>query len=592
MELRQEVFLMQPKRVRGPRSAGCRQWHSAWRPGTPSDLVMDNFPAIEEVDDLDLITDEELEETYLERLVGLKEMFPSPVRTGSSHLIGATKTSSLWFYHFVREAIWITTTSAIILALPLAIEVTQIQAQDDLKKVRNEKLFEANAAMSAAVITPPMEEPVRNELAELELDNGEDDKTPGLDAPAAKKNKKKKKKKKPAGDTQEEGISEEPAKPAEGDEVEAGDQVEDGAGGDAPAKKKKKKKKKKGGAGGGGGGNRPQQTDPPTIAIGDLYPDGEFPLGEICQYTDDNLWRTSSQEMKMKDFAFEEALKEARQAAEAHRQKHSIHKPPEMPLIILYSPEMFPSPVRTGSSHLIGATKTSSLWFYHFVREAIWITTTSAIILALPLAIEVTQIQAQDDLKKVRNEKLFEANAAMSAAVITPPMEEPVRNELAELELDNGEDDKTPGLDAPAAKKNKKKKKKKKPAGDTQEEGISEEPAKPAEGDEVEAGDQVEDGAGGDAPAKKKKKKKKKKGGAGGGGGGNRPQQTDPPTIAIGDLYPDGEFPLGEICQYTDDNLWRTSSQEMKMKDFAFEEALKEARQAAEAHRQRTVRGG
>ena len=72
-------------------------------------------------------------------------MFPSPVRTGSSHLIGATKTSSLWVYHFIREAIWITTTSAIILALPLAIEVTQIQAQDDLKKARNEKLFEANA---------------------------------------------------------------------------------------------------------------------------------------------------------------------------------------------------------------------------------------------------------------------------------------------------------------------------------------------------------------------------------------------------------------------------------------------------------------
>ena len=36
-------------------------------------------------------------------------------------------------------------------------------------------------------------------------------------------------------------------------------------------------------------------------------------------YKDDNLWRYSSQEMKMKDYAFEEALRDARQAAEAHR---------------------------------------------------------------------------------------------------------------------------------------------------------------------------------------------------------------------------------------------------------------------------------
>ena len=39
----------------------------------------------------------------------------------------------------------------------------------------------------------------------LQLDNGDADKAPELEAPVAKKNKKKKKKKKPAGETQEEG---------------------------------------------------------------------------------------------------------------------------------------------------------------------------------------------------------------------------------------------------------------------------------------------------------------------------------------------------------------------------------------------------
>ena len=33
---------------------------------------MEHYPAIEEVDDLDLIPDDELEETYMERLAGLK----------------------------------------------------------------------------------------------------------------------------------------------------------------------------------------------------------------------------------------------------------------------------------------------------------------------------------------------------------------------------------------------------------------------------------------------------------------------------------------------------------------------------------------
>jgi len=171
--------------------------------------------------------------------------------------------------------------------------------------------------MSAAVITPEVEEPLRNELAELQIDEAN---TPELEAPAAKKNKKKKKKKKPAGEQQEEGVNlTEGAEAVNDNEGEA-----DNEGGDVPegeeseegvAKKKKKKKKKKA----GGAAKVLAQTDPPSIAIVDLFPNRDFPLGEISDYKDDNLWRTSSQEMKMRDYAFEEALKDARQAAEAHR---------------------------------------------------------------------------------------------------------------------------------------------------------------------------------------------------------------------------------------------------------------------------------
>lgn len=70
-------------------------------------------------------------------------MFPSPVRRSGGFVVDKTKSSTMWLYHFVRSAIWITVTSSIILILPVAVEVSQIQAADEMKKVRKEKLFEA-----------------------------------------------------------------------------------------------------------------------------------------------------------------------------------------------------------------------------------------------------------------------------------------------------------------------------------------------------------------------------------------------------------------------------------------------------------------
>ncbi|KAL6854373.1 hypothetical protein ACP4OV_019276 [Aristida adscensionis] len=58
------------------------------------------------------------------------------------------------------------------------------------------------------------------------------------------------------------------------------------------AKKKKKKskaKKKK---------DPLKQTDPPSVSVDELFPSGEFPEGEVQQYKDDNLWRTTSEEKR------------------------------------------------------------------------------------------------------------------------------------------------------------------------------------------------------------------------------------------------------------------------------------------------------
>ncbi|XP_075906844.1 methionine aminopeptidase 2-like [Nelusetta ayraudi] len=103
-------------------------------------------------------------------------------------------------------------------------------------------------------------------------------------------------------------------KEKEDDGEEDGDEGENSAG-----KKKKKKKKKKGLKG---------QTDPPSVPICELYPSGDFPKGEECEYPPSKdgrsaAWRTTSEEKRALDRANEEMWSDFRQAAEAHRQVRS-----------------------------------------------------------------------------------------------------------------------------------------------------------------------------------------------------------------------------------------------------------------------------
>ncbi|CAN0922901.1 Methionine aminopeptidase 2A [Linum grandiflorum] len=64
----------------------------------------------------------------------------------------------------------------------------------------------------------------------------------------------------------------------------------------------------------------PQQTDPPSIPVADLFPSGEFPEGAIQQYKDDNLWRTTSEEKRELERLEKPIYNSVRQAAEVHRQ--------------------------------------------------------------------------------------------------------------------------------------------------------------------------------------------------------------------------------------------------------------------------------
>ncbi|XP_039748712.1 methionine aminopeptidase 2 [Pararge aegeria] len=149
---------------------------------------------------------------------------------------------------------------------------------------------------------------IENEEEEEEIDGAEEIETKD----PAKKKKKKKKKKKTAG-TEIENGSEVPEKTENLPLEENNEEAE---------KKKKKKNKNK--------SNKITgkiQTDPPTIPIGELFPDGNFPEGQIMDHgpaegIDDRTAkeRFASEEKRALDRMHNYVYQEIRQAAEAHRQ--------------------------------------------------------------------------------------------------------------------------------------------------------------------------------------------------------------------------------------------------------------------------------
>merc|ERR1712071_186687 len=164
------------------------------------------------------------------------------------------------------------------------------------------------------------ENEVTNEADELVVDSTEN-------AAETKSKKKKKKKKTQKTESNEQEVD---SKIETADEIkdEQAGEVEDEEGNAAAGKKKKRSRGKKKPATEPTEEKSPVingQTDPPTVPIVQLYPDGNFPIGEIQDYPIGNDDRTAkdrftSEEKKALDRSQNDIYNEARCAAEAHRQ--------------------------------------------------------------------------------------------------------------------------------------------------------------------------------------------------------------------------------------------------------------------------------
>lgn len=72
----------------------------------------------------------DVDETLIERLVGLTEMFPESVRKGSRNAARGLTGGASWLYNFTGKSLWIMSTSFVVLALPVIFEVERVQTEE------------------------------------------------------------------------------------------------------------------------------------------------------------------------------------------------------------------------------------------------------------------------------------------------------------------------------------------------------------------------------------------------------------------------------------------------------------------------------
>ena len=96
---------------------------------------------LEEVSDDEEEDDDDLDETIAERLLGLTEMFPDFVRSGTVGLVKGSLGLTKSCYAMSRTASWIIFSSAALLFMPIMIETERLQLQDQQKAQKTQMLL-------------------------------------------------------------------------------------------------------------------------------------------------------------------------------------------------------------------------------------------------------------------------------------------------------------------------------------------------------------------------------------------------------------------------------------------------------------------
>ncbi|XP_011433501.3 mitochondrial import receptor subunit TOM22 homolog [Crassostrea angulata] len=107
--------------------------------------------AIEDEED----DDEELDETLVERLIGLTEMFPDSVRNAVCSAGSFSWKAMQWSFSFSKSAMWVAVSAGTILVLPVMFENERAQMLDQQKQQEKQILLGPHSAMSGPGMVPP-----------------------------------------------------------------------------------------------------------------------------------------------------------------------------------------------------------------------------------------------------------------------------------------------------------------------------------------------------------------------------------------------------------------------------------------------------
>ncbi|XP_020838282.1 mitochondrial import receptor subunit TOM22 homolog [Phascolarctos cinereus] len=125
--------------------------------GSAEDLLQkSNAEEVEE--ELEDDDDDELDETLAERLWGLTEMFPESVRSAAGATFDLSLTVAQKMYRFSRAALWIGTTSFMILVLPVVFETEKLQMEQQQQLQQRQILLGPNTGLSGGMpgALPPL----------------------------------------------------------------------------------------------------------------------------------------------------------------------------------------------------------------------------------------------------------------------------------------------------------------------------------------------------------------------------------------------------------------------------------------------------
>jgi import receptor subunit TOM22 len=111
----------------------------------PSQIVR-SAPVVDDEEE----DDDDIDETLAERLVGLSEMFPDGLRSGTVSLFKNSWSATQYLYSFSRSAGWIFFSTASILFMPVMIETERLTIMDQQKQQKTQMLLGPGVASSGA----------------------------------------------------------------------------------------------------------------------------------------------------------------------------------------------------------------------------------------------------------------------------------------------------------------------------------------------------------------------------------------------------------------------------------------------------------